>query len=334
MGFLFFFLAWLAPLYKFLPQAVVLGRGFWEGSLVDLRSSSGRTNFLILGLGGQKNDPSGQTDMQLLVSYDHANKKHLMLSIPRDIWIPEINGKINSAYSYGNNSEGSGIDLTNSLVSKITGQPVHYSVVISFDGFIKLIDILGGVEVYADRSFTDTKYPISGRENDLCDGDVETKCRWETIYFEGGKHHFNGAEALKFVRSRHAQGEEGTDYARAARQQKVFLAAKDKLQSPHFWANPLKVNQLLTALGEVVEIDIPQKDLGILARLFISLNRQNVRSEVLSVPDSAPSLLIHPPVSAKYKNEWVLLPKGENWNDVHTWVGCLITQPLCSVPTN
>lgn len=320
-------MVWLAPLYKYFPQAVTLSRGFLEGSPADLRSSNSRTNFSILGLGGQKNDPSGLTDTQLLVSYDHANKRHLLLSIPRDIWIPEINGKINSAYSYGNNSEGAGIVLTNSLISKITGQPIHYSVVISFDGFIRLVDILGGIEVYVDRSFTDTKYPISGRESDLCDGDVETKCRWETIYFGQGKHYFNGAEALKFVRSRHAQGEEGTDFARAARQQKVILAVKDKLQSPRFWSSPWKVNQLLITLGDVVETDVPQKDLGILAKLFVTLNRQNVKSEVLS-------LLVHPPTSAKYGNEWVLVPKGDNWENVHSWVSCLIAQPGCKVPIN
>jgi len=333
-GILLAFLAWLAPLFQFIPQALILGRGFLDGSVGSLRSSNDRTNFLILGLGGHKNDPAGMTDTQLLVSYDHANARHLMLSIPRDIWIPEINGKINSAYSYGNNSEGSGIDLTNSFMSQITGQPVHYSVVISFDGFVKVIDLLGGVDVGVDRSFTDPKYPVSGRENDLCDGDAETKCRWETLYFEQGKHHFNGTEALKFVRSRHAQGEEGTDFARAVRQQKVVLAVKEKLQSPFLWANPWKINQLLTMLGDVVETDIPQKDLGILARLFIFLNRQNVKSEILSVPESAPSLLFHPPVSPKYSDEWVLIPEGGNWDKVHLWVSCLLAQATCSISTN
>lgn len=330
---------WALPFYQYIGIASDIAEGFFFGKTSDLKNTNGRTNFIVLGLGGPKSEPSSLTDTQQFFSYDHNRKRHLLLSIPRDIWLSNIEIKINSAYSYGNILEGTGIDLTKKYITEITGEPVDYSLMVSFDGFVQLIDVLGGIDVNVERTFTDPEYPTKGRENDPCGGDVKFRCRWETITFEKGRHHFNGETALKFVRSRHARGDEGTDFARAARQQKVMLAVKNKVLSPSVFLNPVKLEQLFRLTGEVLETDIPQTKLGIVARALLETRGKNIHTESLPAIDPTNpdenmekgALLIHPPVSAKYKNQWVLTPVGGSWEPTHKWVACLRQTDNCPI---
>jgi len=112
--------------------------------------------------------------------------------------------------------------LAKSVAEEIVGIPVHYAVVVDFDFFQKVIDELGGIEVDVETDFVDDRYPIKGREDDLCNGDPKFSCRYETVEFKKGLQFMDGGAALKFVRSRNAEGDEGTDLARIARQEKVI----------------------------------------------------------------------------------------------------------------
>ncbi len=340
-GFLLIFTLWLAPFYKHAPIFFTLVRGFTLGNIGSLKSQNGRTNFLILGLGGARNEPSSLTDTQQFFSFDHKkdNPRHVLVSIPRDIWLPDLGVKVNNAYSYGNSVEGSGIDLTRNAVGEITGQEVNYTVMIAFEGFVKLIDLLGGITVDVDRSFTDTQYPIKGKETDTCGGDSEFNCRWETISFTRGRRHLDGSTALKFVRSRHARGDEGTDFARAARQQKVMLAIKNEILSPSFFLNPQRIENTLSLIGEVFDSNIPQKDLGVVARAFLETRGDKIYTENIPAIDPTnpdenfkkAALLTHPPVSSVYKNQWVLVPIGGSWEPTQSWIECLLKSEDCPV---
>jgi anionic cell wall polymer biosynthesis LytR-Cps2A-Psr (LCP) family protein len=171
-----------------------------------------------------------------------TNHSISLISIPRDIWIPEIRAKINTTYHYGNiqPERGGGLNFSKQIVSEVTGQPVNYALVIDFSGFQDIINTLGGVDVTVDRSFTDTKYPVAGRENDLCGGDPTLACRYETIHFDQGLTHMDGATALTFVRSREGDNGENTDFARSARQQKVISAVGKKVLSINTILSPAK----------------------------------------------------------------------------------------------
>ena len=328
---------WLSPFYKHSNIFFALLKSFAFGQVKELKNKDGRTNFLVLGLGGARNEPSSLTDTQQFFSYNHNKEKHVLLSIPRDIWLPDLGVKINNAYSFGNYKEGSGIDLTKAAVTDITGQPVHYTVMIAFDGFVTLINVLGGIDVKVERSFTDTQYPIKGRETDTCGGDSNFACRWETISFKKGPTNMDGQTALKFVRSRHARGDEGTDFARAARQQKVLLAIKNKVFSPAFFLKPEKIEEVLTLAEEVFESDIPQKDLGLVVRSFLETRGGKIHTENLIAIDPTnpdenlekPAFLVHPPISSIYKNQWVLVPIGGTWEPAHWWVNCLLEKDVC-----
>lgn len=330
--FVFVLAIFLSPTFKFFPLAVEPGKGFLFGSTRELRSQDNRTNVLILGLGGPKNEPSGLTDTIIFFSIDHANKNSLLLSLPRDIWIPQMRAKLNTAYYYGNRSEGLGMEWTKGFVSGILGQPIHHTVVVSFDGFVKIIDLLGGVNINMEKGFTDTRYPIPGKEDDFCGGNPETLCRYETISFNKGVHHLDGQTALKFARSRHSEGNEGGDFARAVRQQKVILALKEKILSPAVFLNPVKVNSMIEAVTDSLETDIPQTHIGLLARLVLDLDKERIYSQILGQEEKDKTgLLVNPPISNEHDKQWVLVPRTGSWEETQKWVVCLLTKGNCPI---
>ncbi len=147
-------------------------------------------NFLVLGIPGENYEGPYLSDTIIIFSYNLKTNQIVSISLPRDIWSETLKDKINSAYAYGyvkKNNPEDGIKLAKAEVTRITGIPIHYGLVINFNEFKELIDILGGIEVEVENSFTDYKFPIPGKENDFCGGDPEFKCRYEKVSFTKGK---------------------------------------------------------------------------------------------------------------------------------------------------
>ncbi len=280
-------------------------------------SIDGRTNILLLGKGGEGADAPELTDTMILVSVSEGDASKIsLISIPRDIWIANLRAKINSAYYWGNKKqEKGGLILTKSAVEEVLGVPVQYGVVVDFSGFVGVIDEIGGIEVDVERTFEDKQFPIPGRENDLCDGDPEYNCRYETIRFEKGPQIMDGETALKFVRSRHSEDlTEGTDFARAQRQQKVIAAIENKIMTKEIFLSPRKLGRLWEVGSKAVETDIPDEAMAILARQAFD-SRENTASYV--IPEE---LLLNPPISPKYDNLYVFVPRKDDWSEVHDWI--------------
>lgn len=297
-------------------------------------TTDGRVNILILGKGGADHEAPDLTDTIIYASLTPANERVDLVSIPRDIWIPSIRAKVNSSYYWGNqkqppseNDLGGGLILAKSSVEEVVGQNVHYGVVVNFDGFSKLIDVMGGIEVDVESSFTDEKYPIAGREDDNClpaqagDGDPEFSCRYETLEFTKGSQQMDGDTALKFVRSRNAEGDEGTDFARAKRQQLVIDALRKKAVSRGILFSPRKILEIRDAVLDAVETDITTTEAAILARWFYDA-KDSLQSHVL--PEE---FLFNPPISPRYDNLYVFIPEGDDpdtpehdWGRAHAWV--------------
>ncbi len=274
-------------------------------------SHEGRTNFLLLGINGDDEKGADLTDTIIFVSLNAETGRVVLLSVPRDLWLKEIQAKINTAYHYG------GFALAKKTVADVVGQPIDYILVLDFAGFEEAVDIIGGVEVEVDHSFDDYRYPIAGKENDPCSGDKEFKCRYEHVHFEAGKQLMDGKTALKFVRSRNAEGEEGTDFARSLRQQKFLVAFQQKLSSPEVYLRPIKLYQLWQVFQKVVETDINQGQYGNLALLVTKIDWQTMKAGSL-----ADNLLMHP--QTHYSKQWVLLPKKDDWQEVWRFVENLL----------
>lgn len=298
-------------------------RAFVTADTSVVPSDNGRTNILLLGIGGEGHEGSDLTDTILFVSVPLEKKGIKMISVPRDIWIPSLRIKINSAYYWGIKNEVGGTTLAKTAVEPVLGTEIHYSALLDFNGFKRIIDELGGIEVNVQNSFTDPKYPIAGKEEDLCGGrDPEYKCRYETITFNQGIRQMDGETALKFVRSRHAEGDEGTDFARSARQQRVIEGIKNKLLTKEILLNRKKIESLWNVGNETIKTDIPTEVMAVLARKALS-SKDDIESQ--SIPED---LLDNPRPSPRYDGLYVLIPRAgdNNWTEINEWTMGLLNR--------
>jgi polyisoprenyl-teichoic acid--peptidoglycan teichoic acid transferase len=323
---------------------------------IELRKSEPeRINILLLGIGGGNHEGPRLTDTIILASLDIKNKKVNLISLPRDMWSFDLDARINSAYEKGEaRKKGGGLLLAKTVVGKITGQEINYAVVIDFRGFVRAVDLMGGLDIDVERAFTDNQYPLSGKENDLCgktEEEVDTftasnsaetelpkffPCRYETLKFEKGKQHMDGQTALKFVRSRHASGPEGTDFARSQRQEKVIQAFMDKAFSLQIIGNPTKVVGLYNTVKDSVDTDIAQNEFDDFIKLAQRFQGAELKSVVIDYgdrEDKRGGLLTHPPISEKYRYQWTLVPRiGENdFSEIHEYIRCRFTRDDCLV---
>lgn len=208
------------------------------------KSSSGITNALVVGIDDRGGDSTlRNTDTIMLISYNHHLNSVSMLSFPRDIIVSYPgsygSGKINSVYLTGeNNKKGTGLSYLKQTIEKLTGQKIHYYAMINIVGFVEVVDLLGGVDITVERAFT-ASYPKRGG--------------WTTVSFKAGKQHMNGARALKYARARYASGVEGSDFARARRQQKLIEAVMEKAKKQERFHNPIFTYKVLKNIARKIQ---------------------------------------------------------------------------------
>lgn len=315
-----------------------------------------KINILILGVGGGDHDGPDLTDTIIFAAIDPEKKKVQMVSLPRDLWNPEINAKINSTYTLAEEKEkGTGLEATKERISYVLGQPIDYAVKINFDGFVKAVNMVGGLDVKVDRTLDDYAYPREGRENDPCGlteeqiasvsaqiasgsaGESESfPCRYEHLHVGKGNQHLDGVTALKFVRSRHAMGKEGSDFSRSKRQEKVISAFKQKIFSVGTILNPAKASSLFAIFKENLEMDIKESEYDDFIRLAQSLKGASIKSTVIDTGDGEEErfgLLINPPISPLYGMQWVLAPRAgaDDYTEIQQYVACYLKGKNCMV---
>lgn len=325
---------------------------FFLTSEIQLKKTDQRVNILLLGIGGEQHDGPLLTDTIIYASIDPEKKKVTLVSLPRDLWIPDLKAKINIAYAFAEEKKkGGGILLAKNIVEKILNQPVDYVLRIDFRGFIKAIDLIGGIDVEIERSFEDFEYPLAGKEQDTCgfEGEEFQKratdasvlkafpCRFEHISFQKGVVQMNGETALKFVRSRHSKSEEGADMARSKRQEKIIQASKDKILSIGTFLNPVRLTSLYDLLRESIDTDIAEHEYDDFIKLFQKVKDAQMQSVVFfyTTEDEKPSgFLINPKRSPLYGNQWVLIPRSGNGNflEIQNYVSCVLTKQACAIP--
>lgn len=287
----------------------------------NLDNTNGVTNFLILGIRGEGTDSPNLADTIIVMSYDHGNKTPTMISVPRDLWVPSLQAKINTAYYYGEEaSPGAGIQMAEAAILEDLGTPIHYTAIINFTIFKETIDLLGGIDIDINPGFVDTEFPIPGKENSM-----PISTRFETITFATGSAHLNGETALKFVRSRHAVGDEGTDFARSRRQQQVIAALRQKMLTPAFLLDKNKLDSFFVILDRNLKTNISQSLYPTLAKIALDTKNNPVRSVTFSdQPDENGLTILYNPPSKQYKGEWVLIPKDNNWSALKKYLDNLL----------
>lgn len=268
-----------------------------------------RINFLLTGIGGGDHEGGTLADTMILATYQPSTQKIAMMSLPRDMYVKygaNSWAKINAINAYAEaKNKGSGGEETAKFVGDLLSTQINYYAVIDFDGFEKLIDEFGGVDVYVDNDLVDTSYPIRGKENDW-----PINSRYETLNIKKGLQHFDGATALKYSRSRHAYGIEGSDFARSKRQQKVLLALKTKIEQYNFVLNPTKISSLLEAYQQNVKTNLQMWEILKLVKIFKDIT--NINPINYSLVEGHSPLLYDQIVNGAY----VLLPYGGNYDQI------------------
>ncbi|WP_246469424.1 LCP family protein [Cohnella nanjingensis] len=204
-----------------------------------------RVNVLLMG-GDNRGLEEGETarsDSMLVASFDPATKKVHLFSILRDTYvkIPKHgSNRINAALSLG------GPNLAMKTIGDLTGLDIQYYVYADFQGFIKLVDAIGGVDFYVEKDMHYT----SKADKHMFDIDLKK-----------GQQHLDGDHALQYVRFRH---DAMSDFTRTERQRAFLGAVADKLQSG--W-NILKLPEILNKVNPYIETNMSVDDMWKLASL-------------------------------------------------------------------
>jgi LCP family protein required for cell wall assembly len=164
------------------------------------------TTVLLLGVDSKQGEPA-RSDTILLMRFDPDDGTVNQLSIPRDtlVDIPgHGEGKINSAMYWG------GPELAVKTVQQYLGIPINHVMVVDFKGFFRLVNSVGGVDMYVPR----TVQTIASRDR--------------VVVYEKGWQHFDGKNAMLYVRIRLVDD----DFHRARRQQQFLAALQKKIVRP------------------------------------------------------------------------------------------------------
>ncbi len=184
---------------------------------------TGVVNILLMGI-DERPDESGQpsrTDTMMVLRLDFDNRTAKLISFPRDVWLALPNleqygiteGRINTAYYYGElyGLPGGGPKEAMDTVTLNFGIPLDHYALVNFDGFKKSVDALGGIDIDVPKRIYDENFPTDDYG-------------YMTLIVEPGPQHMDGAQALRYARTRH----QDSDTERIKRQQLVLLAIRDK----------------------------------------------------------------------------------------------------------
>lgn len=307
-----------------------------------LQSDNNRVNILLLGIGGEGHEGPNLSDTMILASVEKHGKDVALINIPRDLWAPDINSKINAAYAFGQEKNGKGLEITKNTISHLFGIPIHYSLRLDFSGFTKAIDLVGGLDIEVENSFVDTRYPIPDKEDDTCSIEIEEKagltyfkdatgsavllteennpfeCRYETIQFTKGNVRMDGETALKFVRSRHGTNAENSDFARSARQEKILTAFRQKVFSTETLLNPKRIIDLASTFGRSIDTDIESGQIPLFVKLAQKAKNAPVRRIVID--SGRDESVLDEGNPANFAGAFALIPKNNSWQELAEYI--------------
>lgn len=197
---------------------------------------------LLLGVDERKND-KGRTDTMIVATVNPELGTIKMLSIPRDSRVEIVGNdtteKINHAYARG------GIPMTIDTVENLLNIPIDYYVAVNMEGFLTVIDTLGGIDVENDMALSHGKYK-----------------------FPKGTITLNGEEALVFSRIRY--GDSRGDFGRQIRQRQILEALFAKMKNPKI---VLQFDDILENLGSNVQMNFTMKEIKEFPKMYNQLDK-------------------------------------------------------------
>lgn len=238
-------------------------------------SNNDTVNFLLIGSDRRPTGTSHRTDTLLIAMVWYREGQVSLISIPRDLWIdiPTVGmQRINTAYQSGESGgyPGGGMGLLKDTILQNLGIRIDHAAMVDFDGFRRIVDTLGGIDVPIACTFTDWR--LISPELDQNDEN-----NWWLYTIGPGLVHMDGDLALWYARSR----SKSSDFDRGRRQQEVIRTLFQKaLQSGTF----NKIPQLYTDFSSTVVTDMGLTDMLNLAPYAVNFTNANIRSYYIRPP--------------------------------------------------
>lgn len=259
-------------------QKFSFGRLFISSDRAVIGEQEGEIKILLMGIAGGNHDGATLADTMILATLKPFQKKNediqvSLFSIPRDL-AADVPGfgikKINSAYAYGEaENKHDGPNLARKAVEGFLNVDIPYYAVIDFQGFKQIVDHVNGINVNVEIPFTDREFPD------------ERGGYLTPLVFEAGTQSMDGQRALQFVRSRHGDNGQGSDFARSRRQQVVLKALKDRVLRVKVLANFNMVSKLLDDVSEHFRTNLGPAELRRLYDLTKNTKQENILSQSL-----------------------------------------------------
>ncbi|MGQ0602671.1 MAG: LCP family protein [Anaerolineales bacterium] len=225
-----------------------------------------RTNILLLGVDRRPEESFvSRTDTMMLMTINAPGNYVGLLSIPRDLWVTlpsGAEGRINTAHFLAEaNLPGSGPAAAMQTVHANFGVEVHRYARLDFNGFVRIVDAVGGIELDIPRPLIDDAYPTD-------DYGVQR------VEFEAGKQWLTGERALQYARIRHGS----SDFQRAERQAAVIEAFMARLLHPGSW---IRFPALIAAVRDSVATDVTISDLIRMAPTLLRVGATGLDQRVI-----------------------------------------------------
>jgi len=254
--------------------------------------TDGRLDLLLVGGDAGPGRYSLRTDTLMVLSVDVKSGEAALFSIPRNmvnVPLPKESRKayacgcfpelINALYvrassrprAFPGKDETRGLRAVQMAIGELVGRKLDGMVVVRLNGFVKLIDAIGGLDIKVPEAVYDKKYPLENGKG------------YVTVSIKKGKQHMNGHKALMYARSRH----QDSDYGRMERQQIVITAlGKQLLQEPLI----VRLPELLDIAKDNLWTNLKTRDLPDLAKLAENVDIKGMK-KVRFIPPKYPSYL-------------------------------------------
>lgn len=270
------------------------------------KQTNGYKTILLLGIDSVANKPGSPqlTDTMLLISVNMSSGEINTLSLPRDLWTPEYQTRINALYEYGKDRYKERPEqFPQEVIAQLIGVPVDHTIVLSLENVGHIIDIIGGIDLDVKVGFVDDEFP----REDVDINTVDSSELYETVVFEPGMQHMDSITTLKYIRSRKSpELSQGTDVARSQRQQQVISAVVEKVKNMSLFEQIDTIADLYVYYTNTFESQFSKREaLSTLNELLPYTDTFSMTSHNLSIfPENSLGVITHPPVS-KYSGEWV-----------------------------
>jgi anionic cell wall polymer biosynthesis LytR-Cps2A-Psr (LCP) family protein len=286
----------------------------FQNNYQNLESLDKKTSFLIMGT--DKVDGRGDvpelTDSILLLTLNTETNQINTISLPRDLYNEPYQTRINALYYYGNERyPETPQQFPEETLEEMLGIEIDHTIIVRIADLEELINIIGGIDLTVPVAFTDPEFPRSG-----VDVTVETDpaILYEEISFEVGVQKMDGATALKYMRSRHSENDEGTDNARSKRQQLVLETLASEIKNIR---NPEILGKLyrfyLDNFEKYLTVDEAIEILTPLYETFIKSEDFEIKfkNNQLSVYPQEENGVIYNPPTWQTQGEWIYQIKDQ-----------------------